>query len=146
MVKYTTRKPPSNSMRMAPTVGQLIPILLDGIPETQAIYLFGSHARGQSHPDSDLDLAILAKTKLPATLLWETAQRLASHAGVDVDLVNLGEASTVMQMQIITADQRLYCKDERACGDFEDLVFSSYARLNEERAEILRDIAERGRV
>ncbi len=133
-------------MRMAPTVGQLIPILLDGIPETQAIYLFGSHARGQSHPDSDLDLAILAKTKLPASLLWETAQRLASHIGVDVDLVNLGEASTVMQMQIITADQRLYCKDERACGEFEDLVFSSYARLNEERAEILRDIAERGRV
>jgi len=32
----------------------------------------------------------------------------------------------------------------RGCGEFEDRVYSDYARLNEERRHILGDIRERG--
>lgn len=130
----------------ATDIDELAPEVLSYLPEIKALYVFGSRAKGEARPDSDLDLAVLVGTELPATKLWETAQRLASRIGMEVDLVNLGKASTVMQMQVINSGRRLYCADEQICGEFEDLVYSSYARLNEERAGILEDIAQRGRI
>ena len=124
----------------------LVSELLERLPQVQAIYLHGSRAQGQASQDSDLDLALLAPAELPPLLLWETAQYLASRLGMDVDLLDLRKASTVMQMQVITTGRRLYCRDEAACGAFEDLVFSQYAWLNEERAGILQDIAQRGSI
>ncbi|CAN5730634.1 hypothetical protein BH20ACT11_BH20ACT11_16830 [soil metagenome] len=78
--------------------------------------------------------------------LWCAAQELASRAGRDVDVVDLARASTVMRAQVVHEGERLYCADGTACDTFEDYVYSSYARLNEERREILRDILSRGRV
>jgi hypothetical protein len=40
-------------------------------------------------------------------MIWETAQHLASRIGMDVDLVNLGKASIVMQMQVVSGGRRL---------------------------------------
>ena len=125
---------------------KLVPKIIRQFPNLLAIYIHGSRAQGQASQDSDLDLALLASNELPARQLWETAQQLASRLGMEVDLLDLRQASTVMQMQVITRGQRLYCQDESACGAFEDLVFSMYARLNEERAGILQDIAQRGSI
>ena len=126
--------------------GELVPEVLGHLPEIKALYVFGSRAQGEARPDSDLDLAVLVGTELPETKLWETAQHLASRIGMEVDLVNLSKASTVMQMQVVRGGRRLYCADEQVCGEFEDFVYSSYARLNGERAGILQDIAQRGRI
>ena len=125
---------------------KLVPKIVRQFPNLLAIYIHGSRAQGQASQDSDLDLALLASNELPARQLWETAQQLASRLGMEVDLLDLRQASTVMQMQVIPRGQRLYCQDETACGAFEDLVFSMYARLNEERAGILQDIAQRGSI
>lgn len=116
------------------------------LPDMQATYLFGSQAKGQAHEDSDVDLAVLMEGEISEAALWEIAQQIASNIGMDVDLLDLGKASTVMQMQVITHGRQLYCADERACSEFEDRVFSDYVWLNEERAGILHDIAKRGSV
>ena len=129
-----------------PNPKALVSDILRRLPQVQAIYLHGSRALGQASQNSDLDLALLSSSKIPPLQLWETAQHLAALLGMDVDLLDLRQASTVMQMQVITRGERLYCKDEAACGAFEDLVFSMYARLNEERAGILQDIAQRGSI
>jgi len=113
------------------------------IPHVRLIYLFGSHARGTSRPDSDVDLAMLAAGPLPPDLLWNIAQKLAIRLGRDIDLLDLGNASTVMRMQIITTGQPIYCSSEIFRAEFENRIFSAYAWLNEERAEILNDIARR---
>ena len=110
------------------------------------IYLFGSWSLGSQHEDSDIDLALLSKHKLPETKIWALAQTLAAKYSRDVDLVDLHQASTVMRMQVISKGQRIYCSNERSCETFEDFVFSDYARLNEERAGILEDIGQRGAV
>ncbi len=133
-------------MPESPDIDQIAPELLSRLPGIQAIYLFGSRANGAPHAGSDLDIAVLADVGHAEVALWETAQALASRLGVDVDLVDLGAVSTVMQMQIINGTRRLYCRNEQRCEEFEDRVFSAYARLNEERAEILRDIENRGNV
>jgi len=116
------------------------------IPDVEAIYVFGSTAKGMTRSDSDIDLAVLSDATLPVMDIWLLAQILAKDAGMDVDLIDLRSTSTVMRMQIIAEGQRLFCADNEACTLFEDFVFSDYARLNEERAGILKDIQLRGSI
>lgn len=115
-------------------------------PDVVAIYRFGSWGTANQRKDSDIDIALLAARPISAIPLWELGQRLAQRAGRDVDLVDLLSASTVMRAQVVANGQRLFCADESVCANFEDLAFSAYARLNEERKSILEDIAKRGRI
>lgn len=124
----------------------LVDRLREEFPELLAVYRFGSSGSEYERPASDLDLAVYAGTPLPAVKLWRTAQELAADAGRDVDVVDLASASGVMRAQVIHGGERIYCADEAACETFEDYVYSSYARLNEERRGILQDILRRGSV
>ncbi|MGB9429994.1 MAG: nucleotidyltransferase domain-containing protein [Gammaproteobacteria bacterium] len=116
------------------------------IPDVQAIYLFGSHVGVAHRPDSDVDLAVLSPVPLEVEKLFLLSGTLADIAKHHVDLVDLRAASTVMRSQIIANGRRIFCADEIACENFEDMVYSSYARLNEERRHILTDIQARGRI
>lgn len=115
------------------------------LPGLQAIYLFGSIATGTSHADSDVDLAVLGSVTYDSTRLFELAAELAEMLHRDVDLLDLSEASTVMRAQIISSGQRIE-GEGTALDDFESRTLSQYARLNEERAGILEDIARRGSI
>lgn len=127
---------------MADIVAHLRSVLSDVI----AVYRFGTWGTVAERIDSDLDLAVLTRQRLPAAQSWEIAQQLATLAGRNVDLVDLHVASTVMAAQIVSRSERLYCSDARRCAEYEDYIYSAYARLNEERRDILRDIRERGSV
>lgn len=124
----------------------LVGAVLKSLPDCQAIYRFGSWGTSGQRPDSDIDLAILPASPLDPLRRWQLAQSLASLAGRDVDLVDLLRASTVLRMQVLATGDRLFCADDYAVELFEDVVFSSYARLNEERGEILSEIRARGSV
>lgn len=121
----------------------LVDRLREEFPGLIAVYRFGSFGTGYERPASDLDLAVYAGKPLPAVRLWHVAQELAADVGRDVDLVDLAPASTVMRAQVIHGGERIYCADEVACETFEDYVYSSYARLNEERRGIIQDILRR---
>ena len=123
--------------------------ILTALPHTQAIYLFGSAASGALRPDSDVDIAVL----LPAALarrvgnLSGSELRLALESGLsrDVDLINLRQAPTVFQNQIIVDGRRIHCADEGAADEFEMHVLSLYQKLQAERAGILADGLSSGR-
>lgn len=124
----------------------LIEFAQQAIPNLIALYRFGSHAKEMARPESDVDLAVLARDPIPALRRFELAQELAAQLHRDVDLVDLRTTSTVMRMQVVSTGECLYKVSDRLQGEFEDLVYSSYARLNEERREILNDIRTRGSV
>lgn len=124
----------------------LVARLRTELPEVQAVYRYGIFGTGNEHSASDVDLAILMPQAVPGARCWEIAQRLAALAGRDVDLADLRSASTVMAAQIASRGKRLYCSKERVCDEFEDRVYAAYARLNEERRDILRDIRLRGSI
>lgn len=117
-----------------------IAILRNRLPGLIAVYRFGSMANRTARPDSDLDLAVLCSRPLDVATRIDIVGQLAIAFSGPVDLIDLSTVSTVMRAQIVTTGERLYCADARECDTFEDFVFSSYARLNEERREILRDI------
>jgi predicted nucleotidyltransferase len=121
-------------------------MILQILPDCLAIYRFGSWGSYAERHDSDLDIAIMPAQRLQQVKRWELAQTLASYARRDIDLVDLVSASTVLRMQIVAHGERLYQNDAHEVEKFEDMVFSSYARLNEERHEIVADVMQRGSV
>ena len=125
------------------TVEHLVSSLLTALPDCQAIYRFGSWGTDAQRTESDIDLAVLPSHILDPVHRWELAQTLASLAGRDVDLVDLLSASTVLRMQVVAHGERLYSADVDRVEQFEDTIFSSYAKLNEERREILADVQQR---
>lgn len=124
----------------------LIEFVRRTIPDFIALYRFGSQTKGSARPDSDVDLAVLARQPIPALRRFELAQELASQLHRDVDLVDLTTASTVMRMQVISTGECLASPDDAARREFEMYTYSGYARLNEERREILKRISASGLV
>lgn len=53
----------------------------------ERVILFGSHARGEGRPDSDLDILIVAPSPLPRWKRTPPIYRLLAGLGVSKDLV-----------------------------------------------------------
>ena len=123
---------------------ELIIYFRQAIPNLVALYRFGSQETGRSRPDSDVDLAVLAHTPIPNLRRFELAQNLAIQLHRDVDLVDLRTASTVMRIQVLSTGTCIMSLDEPTRREFEMYAYSDYARLNEERREIVKGIAKRG--
>jgi len=116
------------------------------VPALLVVYRFGSDAQGTARPGSDIDLAVLAQNRLVPNTLVELQQGLATILHREVDLIDLRATSTVMQMQVLSTGECLFSGNDRARELFEMVVYSSYARLNEERSGILDDVRTRGSV
>jgi len=108
------------------------------------IIVFGSALTGKMLPDSDIDTAFLADREHNAYDIYMVGQELADMLGRDVDLVNLGKASTVFQARVLTTGKVIYCSDDTRRMFFAMYTLKKYARLNEERRCILDKITGRG--
>lgn len=75
--------------------------------------------------------------------MWDKAQELACHFGKDVDLIDLKDATTVLQKEVFQHGVWLARIDEMACDLFETHVFSKYQQLQEDRREIINDLLSR---
>lgn len=115
------------------------------LPDVRAITLFGSRAEGTDTPDSDLDLAILLSHRADPVRLWEAGEAIARRLDVDVDLIDLRAASTVMQFQIVTTGRRLLAEGDEA-DRYEMFILREMADLNEARAPLIADIKREGQV
>jgi len=110
------------------------------------IILFGSSVKGYFREDSDIDIAFISAQEFKSYDLYLLAQALVSEVGREIDLVDLRQASTVFKAQILGSGQVIYSNDPKELADFQIRTLKEYALLNEERAEILRNISVRGRV
>jgi predicted nucleotidyltransferase len=115
-----------------------------------AAYLFGSRARGDAGPRSDVDLAVILRTGLDADERWRKRLELIGRAsealGTDaVDVLVLDDAPSAVGHRVLR-DGRLICERDpaRRTAVAED-VMRRY--LDEEylRKELDRALAERVR-
>ena len=105
-----------------------------------SVYLFGSAANNQLKPESDIDIAFLCFLDVDEYECFMKAQELAEIFKRDVDLIDLKKASTVFKAQIIGTSSLIYCNDDVKRAYFEMRALKEYALLNEERAEIIKNI------
>ena len=125
----------------------IIKFLKEAFPEVIGIYLFGSRVNQENRLDSDYDLAFLLPFPTDNDYkLWLIAQELAIALGQDVDLIDLGKATTVLAFQITAFGERIYCGSQMYCDLKEAYIISDYHRLNLERKEILLEIKESGQI
>lgn len=117
-----------------------------------AAYLFGSAARGDSGPLSDLDIALLLDGALGKSERFDLRLRLSGELSAlmdeTVDLVILNDVGAQLAFEVIKAGRMILCKDKAERVDFEQKVMSRYLdrRYYDKRhAEtILGQIAGRG--
>lgn len=114
--------------------------------EINTIYLFGSASRDELRNDSDIDIAFLSDKDIDEYVCFMKAQEIADIFKRDVDLIDLKKASTVFKAQIIGHGKIIFCEDNVKRAYFEMRSFKEYALLNEERAEILKNIEKSGSV
>ncbi|MEW5949504.1 MAG: nucleotidyltransferase domain-containing protein [Thermodesulfobacteriota bacterium] len=119
-------------------------------PDLQAIYIFGTYGTPDEQKESDVDIALLFphdRAKLIKNLaVSECRYALEDILKRDVDIINLRTVNTVFQHEIIQEGRIIYQQDENAVDCFEMYVISSYQKLNEERAGIIQEIFESGRI
>ena len=122
----------------------ILPTVSRFFPDARAVYLFGSFGTEYERPDSDIDLAILLPPSTGNRSNLE-ARRVAveEKTGRYVDLVDLGHADAVFRFEIVLTG-RLLTPVTSDVRSFEMLTMSLYQKLNEERADILSDIVEKG--
>ena len=102
--------------------------------------------QGFDTPQSDLDIAYLSDKQITNVERWAIQEEIAALLMRDVDLVALKTATDVMKFQIVNKGVRIFVKDVKKAERFEDLVYSLYLDLNEQRKGILEDIYKRGSI
>ena len=95
-----------------------------------AILLYGSYARQQAHPGSDIDLAIFQPRRKPDIFELNLARiDLEDLCRRPVDLVILEEASPILAMQILRNHQLLALQDRRPLDAYVVKTLTDYADL-----------------
>ena len=95
--------------------------------------------------ESDLDVAVLVAGYVPPATRFELSSELAESLGIEVDLVDLRAASTVLATQVLQSGKRIWAKN-RDADTFEAAVMSDKMALDMARAPLLADIRRRGSI
>lgn len=93
-------------------------------------YLFGSHARGEARPDSDVDVALLIPDTSPRerfAVQLRVGSRLSSMAGVpDLDVVVLQDLPLPVAGWVLRDGVVIYTTDELLRSDYESRTFREF--------------------
>jgi predicted nucleotidyltransferase len=95
-------------------LAQQIAEALGGDPGVTAVYLFGSTARGEATPHSDVDIAVLFAAAPPRSLNGSSLVLegdLERALGRQVDLVVLNDAPVDLRIRILRDGQLLIDRD-----------------------------------
>lgn len=94
-----------------------------------AVYLFGSHASGNSLPSSDVDVAVLFEHSDRDFLharVEEILQRLPRLLRKDVHPVVMNSAGETLMKQILSKGRCIVVNDERKLAEF---IMNAYSRI-----------------
>lgn len=110
------------------------------IPDLMAVYIFGSFSQGQTHKNSDIDIAFLANEPLADVERWQLAQQIAITLKQDVDLVDLSNCSEVLRFMVISSGELIYKQDKKIIEYYAHQTYCLYMDLQELKAEQYLDI------
>jgi hypothetical protein len=86
------------------------------LPEVKLAVLFGSRARGEERPRSDVDLGVLLETYTP-DLRFKVEAELGRAAGREVDVVLLDDAPPLLRFEIARDGVLLFQREDHLWTD-----------------------------
>lgn len=113
-------------------------------PDAWAAYVYGSFARGDEWPDSDLDLGVLLPPDQRISDILTVTARLAEDVGRNVDLVDLRRAGDVLRREVLADGKTLFTSGPGRVLAWEASAMSRYARHREEIRAILEQFRRTG--
>jgi uncharacterized protein len=117
----------------------LVEVVRRAVPDIDAIYLFGSVARGRSRPGSDVDVALLlppGRELSPSDFLATMAElESLTHRAVDLSVLDT-RTQLVHAKEVVTTGVCLFARSQKRIRGFEMQVLSEYARFLEDRAPV----------
>jgi predicted nucleotidyltransferase len=126
--------------------------LFRAYPFVVAAYQFGSTARGQESPLSDLDMAILVDDKRTPSALdllrieLMLAYELQKHLGVsEIDLITLNSQRLLLQYGILRTGRLIYEADPKYRVRFTQKVIQAYLDF-QPTLELIGQFHTRGRL
>ncbi len=110
-------------------------------PDVVVAYLFGSHARGEAGPLSDVDIGVLLAGDGAAhgRLLDTLVERLGTER---IDLVSLARAPLPLRYRAVRDGRLLVCRDEKLRQRFEAesvLRYLDFKPLRDRALALVRD-------
>ncbi len=118
--------------------------VLAALPEAWAVYVYGSFARGEDWPDSDLDIAVLLPPEQRIPDLLELIGAISKQIHRDVDVVDLRRVGDVLRREVLENGRTLFESDAERVLAWEASAMSRYAHYREEVRDILADFRRTG--
>lgn len=116
----------------APDMDRAIAAALDGFPQVAAAWLFGSQARGEARPDSDVDVGLLLRARHKTVadeyrLLGSIAAEIERALdGRCVDVVLLEPQGPIFCHHVLSEGRLVYDADPERRWDFESETYVRY--------------------
>lgn len=89
-----------------------LPSIFRKYPGIDAVYLFGSYARGEQRDDSDIDLGIVSSSAELRNRKLDILAELAAAGYCRVDLVFLPSGKILLDHEIVSTHHLVYHKPE----------------------------------
>jgi predicted nucleotidyltransferase len=118
--------------------------LLREFPDAWALYVYGSFARREEWPDSDLDLAVLLPPEQGIVDILSVTARLSQDVGRNIDLVDLRRVGDALRHEVLADGKTLFASSPGRVLAWEATAMSRYARHREEIRTILEQFRRTG--
>ncbi|SHF74135.1 Predicted nucleotidyltransferase [Mariniphaga anaerophila] len=109
---------------------KIIDFLRERFDNLSGLYVFGSYATDLHTSQSDLELAFLSPDKISVADRRDMQKALATLIDINIDLIDLKEASVVLRAEILKAGKQIYSGNSYECDKFEMVTYSMYADIS----------------
>ena len=118
--------------------------LVAAFPRAWAVYVYGSFARGDDSPRSDIDLALLLPPDETIGDLLTVISDVSTRVHREIDLVDLRKVGDVLRREVLAEGQILYISQQDRVLEWEGTAISRYQRYRQEVSDLLKDFQESG--